>query len=144
MDAEFARVQRYGGQISLLVCDLDGFKGINDRFGHPAGDKVLSEIGQILRGCIRGKIDVVGRYGGEELVVLLPETGLRGALRAGEKIRAAVEALDVVYQDKRLKCTISIGVSTGDTSIRSSEELLRMADEKLYAAKANGKNRVEG
>jgi diguanylate cyclase (GGDEF)-like protein len=144
LEAEYARIDRYGGQVSLLLCDLDGFKVINDRYGHQAGDTVLNAVGRTLRACIRGKIDVAGRYGGEELVILLPETGLPGALIVGEKIRSAIENLEVVHEDHLLKCTISIGVSANSERISTPEALLRAADEKLYAAKANGKNRVEG
>lgn len=144
MEAEFSRIDRYGGSVSLLVCDLDDFKFVNDRYGHPAGDVVLSLVGATLRQCIRGKIDVVGRYGGEELVVMLPETDLAGALKVGEKIRNAVENLQIVYKDKQLSVTISIGASASGEQINNPEALLRVADEKMYKAKAQGKNRVEG
>ncbi|MFO1352363.1 MAG: GGDEF domain-containing protein [Gammaproteobacteria bacterium] len=142
LESEFARVQRYGGQLSLLICDLDDFKHINDTYGHHIGDKVLRQMGDELCACIRNKIDVAGRYGGDELIVLLPATSLEMARIVGEKIRTRLAQLEITPADGH--CTISIGIGTSSAAIDNPDALLRAADEKLYLAKEKGKNRVEG
>ena len=136
---------------SVLVLDLDHFKGVNDRFGHLAGDKVLKAVGQVLRQHLR-VTDVGGRYGGEELMVILPQTGEGGCLVIAERLRVAVESLRIPWEDQDLLVTVSIGCATlgpvgsaDVASLRSQEsdlELLSRADMALYAAKAGGRNRV--
>lgn len=140
--AEFARIDRYGGCVSLLLCDLDDFKAINDRHGHPAGDLVLSQVGERLRGCLRQQLDLPSRYGGEELAVLLPEIGPDQALTVAEKIRAAVAERPTVYQGRPLQVTLSIGVASSGDGVDSPKKLITAADERLYRAKRDGKNRV--
>jgi diguanylate cyclase (GGDEF)-like protein len=141
--AECDRVGRYGGELSLLLCDLDDFKSINDRYGHQAGDLVLSQVGQTVRSCLRKSIDTASRYGGEEIAILLPHIALANALTVAEKIRAAIAACAVRYREQALSVTASIGVSAYGAALGTPEALIKRADEKLYLAKRAGKNRVE-
>ncbi len=137
---EISRAGRSGHCFAVLLCDLDRFKSVNDQFGHRAGDKVLVQTVALLRKMIR-KIDVPGRWGGEEFMVVLPEIGDLGhGLAAAEKLRAAFEAEDFGAVGPR---TASFGVavySPGETA----EQLVERADQALYRAKAAGRNRVEG
>lgn len=144
IEAEFARVERYGRDVSLLILDLDNFKKINDTYGHPAGDMVLKATGKTIKGCIRNNVDVPARYGGEEFAVLLPETGSKFALKIAEKIRRKIEEMALTFDGKSIPVTASIGVSSNRTETTSVDALIRDADEKLYLAKRKGKNRVEG
>ncbi|MGY2896236.1 diguanylate cyclase [Deinococcus sp. UYEF24] len=136
---------------SVLVLDLDHFKSVNDRYGHLAGDRVLKAVGRLLLQHLR-VTDVGGRYGGEELMVVLPQTGEAGSLVIAERVRAAVEALRIPWEGQDLQVTVSIGCATlgpvepaDAVSLRSQEsdlELLARADAALYVAKAGGRNRV--
>lgn len=136
---------------SVLVLDLDHFKSVNDRYGHLAGDCVLKAVGRLLLQHLR-ITDVGGRYGGEELMVVLPQTGEAGSLVIAERVRAAVEALRVPWEGQELRVTVSVGCATlgpvepaDATSLRAQEsdlELLARADAALYVAKADGRNRV--
>jgi diguanylate cyclase (GGDEF)-like protein len=125
--------------LSAVMLDLDHFKEINDSFGHEKGDQALAAVGDVLGSSARAS-DFVGRYGGEEFLVLLPDTGKEGALEVAEKLRLAVSALYVPGTDRPL--TTSCGVATFPENAKSSEGLLRLADRGLYAAKAAGRNRV--
>ncbi|GAB6064462.1 GGDEF domain-containing protein [Deferrisoma palaeochoriense] len=139
--AEEARWRRYGSPLSVIVLDVDKFKGINDRFGHRAGDKVLRAIAQIAGSQIR-EVDFFGRYGGEEFVVLLPETPLEAAVKVAEKIRRSVEAFRFHARGEPVPITVSCGVAQfrpGDTAASAFQR----ADEALYRAKEGGRNRVE-
>lgn len=139
--AEEARWKRYGTALSLLVLDVDHFKGINDTFGHRAGDQVLKAIAQIAARQLR-EADFFARYGGEEFVALLPETRLDAALVAAEKVRQAVEAFRFHSRGKRVPITLSCGATElrpGDTLAGAFER----ADKALYRAKGAGRNRVE-
>jgi diguanylate cyclase (GGDEF)-like protein len=144
---EFARSNRYRAPLSLLMLDIDHFKKVNDSWGHPFGDKVLIEVARVAGASLRD-VDLLARYGGEELVALLPETGPQEALRVCNRMREGVEALRIgfVANDgtrKVVTCTASIGVATFPVpSIDSAEALLRAADDCLYAAKEAGRNRV--
>lgn len=144
LESECARIHRYGGTVSLLIGDLDGFKSINDRFGHQVGDLALRVVGEAIQSCIRQNIDVAGRYGGEEFAILLPDTDPQAALVVAEKIRTAIASLDVSYEDGALPVTMSIGVASTGPQINSPNELLRHADHNLYQAKRAGKNQVVG
>ena len=147
---ELARSQRYQTPITLLMIDLDHFKEVNDHYGHLAGDKVLESFSTLLRDMSR-QHDLVGRYAGEEFIILLPETDLEGGHSSAEKILHGCRALDFVQHDLRdLRITCSIGmVSTvivdldqeKQTSFKLSE-LIRQADQELYHAKEGGRNRV--
>ncbi|HEX2202826.1 MAG TPA: diguanylate cyclase, partial [Longimicrobium sp.] len=139
---EWERARRFGRDLTVVMADLDHFKEVNDRFSHAAGDAVLRALGRLLRERTRG-IDVVGRYGGEEFVLLLVETPPEKAERFCEKLRAAVEAHDWDAVHPGVRVTMSLGLS-GDLSVESPEALLAAADAKLYEAKRAGRNRVRG
>ena len=140
---EFQKSLRYKTPLSLLMIDIDNFKKINDTYGHQNGNIVLSKIGKIALSTVRGS-DVPVRYGGEELAVLLPNSGIEGAKKCAENLRSLVEKEDFVMTNKGpLRVTISIGaVSFPLTNIASPEEMIKFADEALYTAKSQGKNRV--
>lgn len=142
MPEEFERWRRYGQPLTLGVLDVDHFKRVNDELGHAAGDKVLIELAAAIRGNVR-KSDFVVRYGGEELLTLMPGINLKQGLIAAEKIRAHVEQLRFIYSGERVPVTISIGVAefrAGD----DSEAVFNRADAALYVAKETGRNQVIG
>jgi diguanylate cyclase (GGDEF)-like protein len=135
------RVARYGHVYCVALFDIDHFKTLNDNAGHAAGDQVLRAVARALDDAIRGG-DTMYRYGGEEFLVLLSEQSLDGAARAGERLRAAVEALGLVHPEGTV--TVSAGVAgPGDPSSGSPEQLIERADRALYRAKELGRNRVE-
>ena len=139
LDKRFAHARRYNRPLAIAMIDVDHFKQINDKHGHQEGDSVLQNVAGILKRCSR-QTDFVARYGGEEFVVILPETPLFEALQFGEKIRASIasHAFDIG------RVTVSIGLAAMPHSRFSDPAaLLRAADEALYRAKANGRNRVE-
>jgi two-component system cell cycle response regulator len=143
LDREAARSRRYGRDLSLVMFDIDRFKGINDTHGHLGGDVVLSAVCQAIMAEIREE-DVLARYGGEEFAVLLPETDLEQALVLAEKLRAIVAAAELVVDDERVPVTISLGVACLAPELESVEDLLRRADERLYEAKRAGRNCARG
>lgn len=139
-EAELARAARYRHPISFAMLDLDHFKTINDRFGHAVGDEALSAAATAVQAQLRS-VDLLGRYGGEELMVVLPETGRDAALRALERVRQAVQRLRLSVPE------VEVRVSGGVVEARSGESLdaaLRRADAALYEAKRTGRNRVVG
>ena len=139
LEEEISRFRRFNHPVSVVVLDLDGFKSVNDEFGHAVGDETLRDIGQILMKHSRG-INVVSRYGGDEFAVLLVETSKSGARLYADRIRQVVATFPYSH-GKRL--TASFGVaSLPDDEASTSEELFRAADEALYAAKRAGKNQV--
>ena len=124
------------------MIDLDHFKRFNDTFGHDAGDLVLKEVAQLLLGHIRGS-DIACRYGGEEFVLVFPDTSFDGAQRRAEEIRASVKGLKLSLRGKPLgQITVSIGVGLMPDHVASPEALIRVADEAMYQAKAGGRDRV--
>lgn len=139
--AEAARFARGRETFSVLLIDVDDFKRINDRHGHAAGDEVLRAIAEAIRGAVR-ESDTVARYGGEELAVLLPDTPAEGAAAAGEKLRAAVAALEVEAGGEPLRVTVSVGAAEMEPNLPPSR-LVARADTALYRAKSLGKDRVE-
>ena len=142
LDAEWSRFKRYYRSVSVLMVDIDYFKSINDRFGHAAGDEAIKAVAEI---CTRGKrkSDVVGRVGGEEFAVLLPETTLSRARTVAERIRRRAEGLALRADDRQVRLTVSIGVAEALTSMPGIEALMKAADAALYQAKEHGRNRVE-
>lgn len=135
--------RRYERPLSLAILDVDYFKPINDTFGHPAGDAVLRAVAQLLDGTTRHS-DFVARIGGEEFAVLLPETPLFDALQFGEKVRAAIAAATIRTGEVEHHVTVSVGVAcTAHSRIVQARELFEAADQALYRAKENGRNRVE-
>ena len=137
---EVALALRHGNGLSCLALDLDKFKAINDAHGHAAGDRLLRATADACRKALRGS-DLLGRIGGEEFALDLPHTGQAAALKVAEKIRREIEALQIEYGGKRLGATASIGLAVLDRSSADFDELLRRADEALYKAKADGRNR---
>ncbi len=139
---ELRRASRFERPPVLLMMDLDRFKRINDRYGHGAGDQALRAFSEVLHGVMR-EVDIVGRVGGEEFAAMLPETDLEGGLLAAERLRAAVEAIEVsLPTGELLTFTVSIGVAWPRPD-EPLDRLMGRADAALYAAKANGRNRVE-
>ena len=140
IENEFATTARYKSPASCLMIDVDFFKQVNDQYGHRAGDKVLKEIAQIIKSCLR-KVDTVARWGGEEFVVLLPRTEKEYALIAAERILTAISGHS--FADINKQITVSIGIaSMPDPSIDSSEKLVDASDAALYEAKGSGRNRI--
>ncbi|WP_281560059.1 diguanylate cyclase [Thalassomonas sp. RHCl1] len=138
---EWPRSLRASRPISILMLDLDHFKIINDSFGHDIGDKVLKSIANILQDSTR-ITDLVARWGGEEFVLMLPETGHDLAMEIAERIREKVAATELAFQDNKVNFTISIGVATTENGEPSFTELLSISDMALYQSKEQGRNRV--
>jgi diguanylate cyclase (GGDEF)-like protein len=128
-------------QLSFLMIDVDFFKNFNDQHGHLTGDQILREIATIVKGHIR-EIDIIGRYGGEEFCVVLPDTDAAGAGYVAERIRAAVESATIKAYDTTTKATLSIGISVYPQDGKKINELIDKADWALYRAKKEGRNRV--
>jgi len=139
---EFERAGRAGGPLSVAMLDLDRFKLVNDTYGHQAGDSVLQQVGDILRGTARD-VDRLGRYGGEEFLAILPATDTEGAAIFVERVREAVERHSFeIGGDQPISMTISAGVATYPAGgIFNMESIVGRADEALYAAKTGGRNR---
>jgi diguanylate cyclase (GGDEF)-like protein len=144
LDREIDRSRRFQTPLGLVMADLDDFKQVNDRHGHPQGDEVLASVAAVLRDFSRD-IDAPARYGGEELAVVLPQTDAEGAALLAERIREAVERLRVPRVSGRgsLRVTASFGVASMPESASDRDELVAAADAALYRAKRGGKNRVE-
>jgi diguanylate cyclase (GGDEF)-like protein len=137
---EHRRALKSGHSLTLLMCDLDHFKAANDRWGHGAGDLMLVRFAEILREKVEG--GVVARYGGEEFAVLLSETGKEKAAALAEQIREAMERHPFTIRREKVQTTVSIGVANLPADTLDEEELIRKADEALYRAKREGRNRV--
>ncbi|MEX0743992.1 MAG: diguanylate cyclase [Phycisphaeraceae bacterium] len=139
---ELARAFRFKRSVSLLMVDADHFKRVNDTYGHPAGDAILKGLSELLGRRARS-VDRVCRYGGEEIAVILPETGLEGAAVIANRLRAAVEAQPFdATAGASIRITVSIGVASYPAHADSAETLVAAADAALYAAKQGGRNRV--
>lgn len=142
-EREFDRALRHHRRLSFLMVDIDHFKQFNDRYGHQAGDQVLMKTAEVLRGNLRSH-DVLGRYGGEEFALILPETDLDGAQTVADRDRQGVEAQTFGPGRKEMRVTVSIGLATYPMKeVERMEDLLRKADAALYRAKQLGRNRVE-
>ncbi|MDQ7780885.1 MAG: GGDEF domain-containing protein, partial [Planctomycetota bacterium] len=143
LDYELERAKRYKRAVSITISDIDYFKKVNDTLGHLAGDSVLRDVARILQGASRDA-DIVGRYGGEEFITILPETEEQGGLLYAERIRKAVERYGQTQNRyPGIQMTISVGVSgTSGGAETTCEALIEKADRALYAAKERGRNRV--
>lgn len=139
-EVELMRSRRYGRHFSVIMLDIDHFKAINDRHGHPAGDVVLRLVAEVCKTSLRN-CDVVGRYGGEEFVLMLPETGADGAARVAERIRRTVAEMQPPEVDR--PTTVSAGVAALNTGIFDLAALIAAADRALYRAKRVGRDRIE-
>ena len=142
IEAELSRAVRFGEPFSVLYCDLDGFKPVNDTLGHQAGDTVLIETARRLTDATR-EVDIVARPGGDEFTLLLPRTGLAGALRLADKIRTAIGTRPFDLDGTAIEVSVSVGVAAYPEHGSSGKELLAAADSALYRAKAGGRDRVE-
>jgi diguanylate cyclase (GGDEF)-like protein len=143
LSAENARFHRYLRPFSLLLVDIDLFKSVNDRYGHQAGDVVLTSVGTVLTSTLR-EVDLAARYGGEEFAVLLPETELAVAVEIAERVRRKLAATETETLAGRITVTASIGVAACPECARDPDGLIRTADSALYRSKEEGRNRVTG
>jgi len=137
LDLEIERVERYNRSLAVVLLDIDHFKRINDTFGHDTGDSVLKKISRLLRENIRS-VDTLARYGGEEFVLILPETNIKKAMTAAERIRRVIESKSF---DKVGHITISAGVSIFEEG-DNRQSIVKKADRGLYIAKREGRNGV--
>jgi len=144
LEEEFKRSMRYRTALSLLMVDIDYFKKVNDTYGHPTGDVVLKNVSAIIIEESRGT-DIPCRYGGEEITVICPEADLSGAFRMASRIRERIESYNFKYgdlPDEILKVTVSIGISTVKSEMKTRKELIEETDKALYEAKRSGRNQV--
>lgn len=140
-ESEMIRARRYDKPISLLMLDVDHFKKVNDTFGHGGGDAALTTLAEHCRLSLR-TTDFVGRPGGEEFAIMLPETPLEGAMMIAERLRAAIANLAASHGRQKIHFTVSIGVASFGERLESLDTLIHAADKALYAAKAGGRNQV--
>ena len=138
LQEELHRAERYNNIVSIVMADLDGFKNINDTYGHDAGDRVLKAVGKFLQQNIRD-VDVVARYGGEEFVIMIPEAAEDAAHSLSERLRKQMSELKI---DGLPAITISLGIATFPHDGSDLEDLIKKADAAMYAAKRAGRNRV--
>ncbi len=140
-DTVIARAERYGRRLSLIITDIDHFKSVNDTYGHPVGDKVLRRVAGVLANTAR-RTDIVARYGGEEFAILMEETDKVGAFHIAERIRKAVAAESFHCENGSFGSTLSLGIATFPEDAKSKSQLTECADQSLYFAKRNGRNRT--
>jgi diguanylate cyclase (GGDEF)-like protein len=143
LEREISRAHRYHRDVTLILFDIDHFKSVNDTFGHLAGDTVLKQLAQVIRGRIRRE-DIMARYGGEEFAILLPEIALANGMQFAEKVRKMIERTTFKFEDQKIPITVSVGVAQLGAAMQSALELIKAADEELYRAKQDGRNRVCG
>jgi len=139
---EIGRSAKFDRPLSLIMIDIDHFKQFNDKYGHSAGDEVLKKVSAVFKSNIR-LIDIAARYGGEEFAIILPRTDIHEALIVSERIRSTVEETTVIYGDKQLNVTVSVGLTQFDPQLDSDKkDLIDRADKALYISKKNGRNMV--
>ena len=138
---EFTRMCRLGRPFSSIMVDIDHFKRVNDKYGHPAGDQVLQFLASELRSTVRGA-DIVGRYGGEEFAIFLSGSDIQAALGLAERLRHAIEATPIYFEENEIRITISLGVAEYNENNPNLETLVARTDQALYVAKHKGRNRV--
>ncbi len=142
LEYEVNRFGRNKENFSIILSDIDDYKEINDTFGHDAGDYVLVELGKLMTNLLR-KQDIVGRWGGDEFLIILPQTNLNGAKLLSEKLRTNIHERKFIFDDKEIELTMTYGVSEY-TGIYSCEKCITQADKALYRAKGMGKDKVVG
>jgi len=140
LERELWRSRRYGGQISLIMVDIDNLKKINDAYGHRAGDKVIRQISRKIRECIR-QIDTAARYGGDEFAIILPSTSLNDATIVAERMLNTVSISPITWKKEQIEVSISVGLGQYDADT-SPEDITSRSDQALYTAKRAGKNTV--
>ena len=141
IEQEFNRTKRHPSDFSLAILDIDFFKKVNDTYGHQYGDYVLKTVSGLMKSCFR-KTDLLYRYGGEELVIIMPETNIEGAIIPVQRLRRSVEEYDFEYNGVKAKVTVSIGLTMNYPELETPADMLKSADEALYRAKEGGRNRV--
>jgi diguanylate cyclase (GGDEF)-like protein len=134
-----SRARRYGERLALILTDIDHFKQVNDQYGHLAGDETIRRVCQVLADNLRTS-DLLGRYGGEEFLVLMPQTGGDDAMVVAERLRRMVENTPVAYNDLTLRVTISLGVTELRADTKNYEQMIHEADKALYLSKVSGRN----
>ena len=140
IEHEIFRYRRNKNTFALILCDIDHFKKINDSYGHDAGDYILINVAQSLKETVRN-YDTVSRWGGEEFLIILPETDLDGGIQVAEKIRLTIEAKVFYYNQHEIKLTISFGISAFEDNM-TIDSCIKKADEYLYVAKKTGRNKI--
>lgn len=140
-DREYKLSQRNQSQHTLLILDIDHFKAVNDTYGHQTGDEVIKHLAGLVAMAIR-ETDIAGRYGGEEFVVLLPDTNQKNGMMVAERIRQSVMSTAVEHEEQTLNYTCSVGVAQIDKSFQKASEWIEAADQALYEAKKTGRNKV--
>jgi diguanylate cyclase (GGDEF)-like protein len=141
LEREISRAHRYRRELSMIMFDIDHFKKINDTYGHLAGDYVLKQLASVVKSRIRRE-DTMSRYGGEEFAIVLPEVDAFNANQTAEKIRKLVEKTVFKFEDTKIPVTISVGVCSITPDTKDPAEFIKNADDKLYQAKAQGRNQV--
>jgi diguanylate cyclase (GGDEF)-like protein len=142
IEKEIERSRRHHHLLSALMVDVDNFKSVNDSYGHPSGDQILREVAQVLAVSIR-KIDIVGRYGGDEFVVILPEAGRESARVVAERVLEGVRTHRFQTKSSLIQTTVSVGVVTfSDLNRLSTDDFIEKIDRVMFKAKSTGKNRV--
>lgn len=140
-EREFTHFQRYQNKSSLVIFDIDHFKKVNDTYGHQAGDEVIRQCSSTLLSCARD-VDICGRYGGEEFVILLSETDAKNAMIFAERLRKKIERILVNYEQYEIKFTVSLGICQLEEKIESAKNWLEGADQALYQSKESGRNKT--
>lgn len=142
LDIELRRSQKYGSTVSLIFLDMDYFKKVNDRYGHLAGSKVLIEVAQLLIGSLRD-VDIIARYGGDEFVVVLPETNAETTVKITQRVQRSIQNRTFLEKEGlSLHLTASFGIATFPDHAKTKRDLLRLADEAMYRAKESGRDRI--
>ena len=141
LNSEIKRSTRYGQSFSIAIIDVDHFKTMNDTYGHQSGDITLKDVAGIIKDSSRN-IDIVGRYGGDEFLVILPNTHLDGAITFAERVRLGVEKNSLLKQKDFPECLITVSIGVAEFDLDSSESLLAKVDKALYQSKQKGRNAV--
>jgi len=145
LDSQFKLAKRNKVPLSVIICDIDFFKIYNDTYGHQQGDDCLAAVAKVIGGVSERPTDKACRYGGEEFTLVLPDTNLQGGLLIAEKLRQAIFDANIQHEGSKVApcVTLSVGLSTYTGQVQDGDELLKAADDALYRAKENGRNRVE-